>query len=196
MFRLSVVRTVGLVAVAIVLGTTSAWALTAEQEAKLTASDATASDNFGLGVALSGDTAVVGAFLDDDNGESSGSAYVFIRIAGVWTEQAKLLPADGASGDFFGRSVALDGNTAVIGAPHDDDNGGNSGSAYVFRLLPCGDGMLDIDEECDDGNNEDGDGCAADCTLEEPVPAVSSQGAIVLVLLLLTITAVLLWRRR
>jgi hypothetical protein len=92
-----------------------AWALTAEQEAKLLASDGAAGDRFGLRVALDGDTAIISADRDDDNGTGSGSAYVFARVNGVWTEQAKLLPADGGSGDGFGWSVALDGDTAVIG---------------------------------------------------------------------------------
>ena len=51
-------------------------------------------------------------------------------------------------------------------------------------------------EACDDGNNVDGDGCAADCTMEEPVPTVSPWSAILLLLLLLTAsTGVLLWHR-
>ena len=117
---------------AIALGTTTAWALTAEQEAKLLASDGAASDLFGGDVALDGDTAVIGARRHDDNGLNSGAAYVFTRTAGVWTEQVKLLPADGAAFDEFGVRVALDGDTAVIGAFGDDDNGFDSGSAYVF----------------------------------------------------------------
>ncbi|MHC4407100.1 MAG: FG-GAP repeat protein, partial [Planctomycetota bacterium] len=131
MFRLSIVRTFVAVAVAIVLGTTPAWALTAEQEAKLLPADGAAGDIFGVIVALDGDTAIIGAVYDDDNGEDSGSAYVFTRTAGVWTQQAKLLASDGASQDWFG-SVALEGDTAIIGASGDDDNGEDSGSAYVF----------------------------------------------------------------
>jgi hypothetical protein len=101
------------------------------QQAKLVPSDGEAFDLFGHRVALGGDTAIIGAQYDDEN---SGSAYVFTRTGGVWTEQAKLLPSDGASGDHFGWTVALKGDTAVIGALGDDDNGTNSGSAYVFRL--------------------------------------------------------------
>jgi hypothetical protein len=102
------------------------------EQQKLTASDGAVWDQFGGSVALSGDTIVIGAANDDDNGESSGSAYVFTRSAGgVWTEQQKLTASDGASEDAFG-SVALDGNIAVIGASRDDDNGWRSGSAYVF----------------------------------------------------------------
>jgi len=60
-----------------VLGTTPAWALTGGQEAKLLPADGAATDQFGVSVALGGDTAVAGANLDDDNGSNSGSAYVF-----------------------------------------------------------------------------------------------------------------------
>ena len=102
------------------------------EQAKLSAIDGAASDGFGGSVALEGDTVVIGAIFHDDNGSNSGAAYVFTRSAGVWTEQAKLTASDGAASDLFGRSVAVDGDTAVIGADDDDDNGTNSGSAYVF----------------------------------------------------------------
>ena len=104
------------------------------QQAKLTATDGAANDTFGGNVALSGDTAVIGALGDDDdvNGVDSGSAYVFTRSGTSWSEQAKLSAADGAAGDEFGYSVALSGDTAVIGAARDDDKGNDSGSAYVF----------------------------------------------------------------
>ena len=82
------------------------------QEAKLTASDAAESDLFGLSVALSGDTALVGALFDDDAGSDSGSAYVFKRSGTSWSQQAKLTASDAAADDTFGRSVALSGDTA------------------------------------------------------------------------------------
>ena len=102
------------------------------QQAKLTALDAARGDYFGSSVAVDGDTAFIGAILDDDHGNRSGSAYVFVRSAGVWTQQAKLTASDGAAGDDFGFSVAVSGDTAFIGIHYDDDNGYNSGSAYVF----------------------------------------------------------------
>ena len=107
-------------------------ALTPTEVAKLLASDAAAFDHFGISVSVSGDTALIGAFVDDDAGSGSGSAYVLIRDAGVWTEQAKLTASDAAAGDLFGSAVSVDGDTALIGARADDDAGGNSGSAYVF----------------------------------------------------------------
>ncbi len=102
------------------------------EQAKLTASDGAISDLFGYSVSISGDTAVVGADGDDDNGTDSGSAYVFVRSGTTWSQQAKLTASDGAEGDLFGWSVSISGDTAVVGAHYDDDNGLNSGSAYVF----------------------------------------------------------------
>lgn len=104
------------------------WTL--QQE--LVPADAAAGDLFGRSVAISGDTVLVSALADDDNGTDSGSAYVFVRQDGSWTEQQKLLPSDGATGDQAGWSVALSGETAIVGVWLDDDNGAESGSAYVF----------------------------------------------------------------
>ncbi|MCB9787613.1 MAG: lamin tail domain-containing protein [Deltaproteobacteria bacterium] len=102
------------------------------QQARLTASDGAASDWFGGWVALDGDTAVLGATGDDDAGNASGSAYVFVRSGSAWTQQAKLTASDGAAKDAFGWSVSVSGDTAVVGAWDDDDSGSGSGSAYVF----------------------------------------------------------------
>jgi len=105
-----------------------------QELAKLLASDAAAGDRFGISVAVSGDTAVIGAYNDDHaGGTNAGSAYVFVRSGGVWTQQAKLTASDAAEYDHFGISVSVSGDTAVIGADYDDHAGGtNAGSAYVF----------------------------------------------------------------
>ena len=99
---------------------------------KLTADDGEADDLFGHSVAVDGNTAVIGAYQDDDQGDDSGSAYVFIRESGVWSQAAKLTASDGLADDLFGFSVAVDGDTVVVGAYQDDDNGDDSGSVYVF----------------------------------------------------------------
>ena len=105
-----------------------------EQVAKLTADDAAAGDNFGLSVSLSGSTALIGAYHDDDNGDNSGSAYIFERQSDdSWLQVYKLTADDAAAGDFFGISVSLSGSRALIGADHDNDNAGSSGSAYIFE---------------------------------------------------------------
>ncbi len=81
----------------------------------------------------SGTAALVGAQNYDDNGSNSGSAYLFdISDPANPTQTAKLLPDDAAMGDNFGWSVAVSGTTAVVGAIWDDDNGTNTGSAYLF----------------------------------------------------------------
>ena len=114
------------------------------QFAKLTAGDGAAGDYFGRSVSIDGDTMVIGAYADDDDGTDSGSAYVFTRdtagdLASGWTEVAKLTADDGAGGDWFGISVSIDGDTVVIGSQRDADNGIESGSAYVFTRDTAGD---------------------------------------------------------
>jgi len=103
------------------------------QQAKLTASDGAASDHFGCSVSISGDYAIVGAYLDDDKGNDSGSAYVFLRSGTSWSQQAKLTASDGAINDWFGLSVSISGDYAIVGAFWDDDKGTDSGSAYIFK---------------------------------------------------------------
>lgn len=103
------------------------------QQAKLVPSDGHASMRFGQSVGLDGSTAIVGAFMDDDLGTDAGAAYIFTRASGTWSQQAKLKPGDGSTYDYFGESVAVSGESALIGSRLDDDAGGNSGSAYLFR---------------------------------------------------------------
>jgi len=105
------------------------------EQAKLQASDGTASDSFGVVVAIDGDTIVVGSRWDDteNGGADSGSAYVYTLSGTVWTEQVKLTASGGSEDDSFGGSVAIDGDTIVIGAYSDNTfRGPNSGSAYVY----------------------------------------------------------------
>ena len=103
------------------------------EQAKITASDGAADDIFGIRVAISGDYVVVGAQRDGDAGMDSGSAYIFKRDGIAWTEHAKITASDGAAYDHFGSSVAISGDRAVVGAYGDDDAGGSSGSAYIFK---------------------------------------------------------------
>ncbi len=103
------------------------------EEAKLVASDAAVQDWFGYSVAISGDVVVIGAHKNDDNGSNSGSAYIYRYDGSRWVEEAKLLPLDGHTADFFGWSVAIGGDVALIGTRGDDDNGFDAGSAYVYR---------------------------------------------------------------
>jgi len=100
--------------------------------AKLGAIDGDGGDALGESVAICGDALIVGAQGEDDNGGNAGAAYVFRFDGTKWTQEAKFLANDGVSGDYFGYSVDISGNTAVIGAIADEDNGRLSGSAYVF----------------------------------------------------------------
>ncbi|MCX6875207.1 MAG: choice-of-anchor D domain-containing protein [Verrucomicrobia bacterium] len=116
------------------------------QQAYLKASNTDALDLFGASVAVLGDTAVVGAYQEDSIALQSGAAYVFVRSGTTWTQQAYLKASTIGAGDFFGWSVALSGNTLVVGADYEDSNAtgvnGNqsdnsateSGAAYVFDL--------------------------------------------------------------
>ena len=104
------------------------------QQGHLYADDAAGNDWFGVSVAIDGDTIVVGAYVDDTAaGDDAGSAYVFTRTAGIWTQQDHLYADDAAGNDYFGRSVAISGDTIVVGAYGDDTAAGvDAGSAYVF----------------------------------------------------------------
>ena len=107
------------------------------EQQKLLPSDGTAYDYMGISTAISGDgeTVLIGSHFDDDDGGSSGSAYVFTRSGSTWSQQQKLVASDAGAGDEFGIEVAIsnDGNTAIAGAPYHDTSGiTNSGAAYIF----------------------------------------------------------------
>ena len=104
------------------------------EEQKLTASDGVMNDEFGYSVSLDGDVLVVGSWADDDNGDESGSVYVYRFDGADWIEEDKLTASDGEPGDNLGWSVAVSGDVIVAGAIGNDDNGSQSGSAYVYRF--------------------------------------------------------------
>ena len=103
---------------------------------KITASDGNNFDNFGFSVAISGDITVVGAIENDAQGSDSGAAYVFQRNQGGtnnWGEVVKLIASDGAANDSFGWSVAISGDSVIVGAINNDTQVSDSGAAYVFE---------------------------------------------------------------
>ncbi|MBN1672892.1 MAG: hypothetical protein JXR37_17740 [Kiritimatiellae bacterium] len=104
------------------------------EQAVLLASDRSEYDYFGDAVAVEGDTLVVGAWQADNAGANfSGAAYVFVRSGTNWSQQARLVSGDILAGDSFGRSVAVSGDTIVIGADGcDAPSLSDSGAAYVF----------------------------------------------------------------
>jgi hypothetical protein len=95
---------------------------------------------FGRGAAVSGDNAIVGSMRDDDRGDSAGAAFVYERDSalGVWAHVGKVFGSDTSAGDWFGYSVAVHGDTAIIGAPKEASAGWDSGAAYIFRRSPTG----------------------------------------------------------
>jgi hypothetical protein len=104
------------------------------EEAELLPNDGSADDQFGSSVSVDGDVAVVGAYRHATAAAASGSAYVYNYDGTSWVQKQELSASDGAASDYFGFSVSLDGNVAVIGAYHDDNGAGaRSGSAYLYR---------------------------------------------------------------
>jgi hypothetical protein len=138
--RLALVSAViaGAIAVALLASTGSASATTSRttsssitaQVAELRGSDSVAKSFFGGSVAISGNTAVVGA---GGHASLAGAAYVFTESGGVWKQVAELQGSDTVSGDVFGSSVAASGPTALIGAP--GTNARHADRVYVFDLL-------------------------------------------------------------
>lgn len=104
-------------------------------EAGLEASDASPQQVFGISVDLDGEFAIIGARNDDATGNDSGSCYIFHRDSTGWTQEAKLVASDGMAGAEFGRSVAIQGNVAVVGAWRSQGQLSSSGAAYVFRKV-------------------------------------------------------------
>jgi hypothetical protein len=126
------------------------------QQAYLKASNTGANDNFGCSVAVSGDTVVVGAYgesssttgvnsMPNEGGSYAGAAYVFSRSGTLWMESTYLKASNTRSSDYFGNSVAVSGDTVVVGAPYEDsgttgvnsipnESSPESGAAYVFKL--------------------------------------------------------------
>ncbi len=101
------------------------------EQAKLLASDGSYDDELGKAVCIEGDTILLGVAFEDAVAQNSGSAYVFERTGTSWSERAKLIPDDAAPGEYFGRSVAIDGDRLLIGASG-GYLGSTAGSAYVF----------------------------------------------------------------
>lgn len=106
------------------------WAL----QAKLVAADGAAADRFGESIALEGNLLLIGASIADGDQVNQGSAYLYALGGNGWQLQKKLQANDGASNDYFGRSVAISGDTVIIGAAGDDiGSQPDRGSAYVYR---------------------------------------------------------------
>jgi len=128
--------------------TTGSGNVDESSESKITSSDGASGDRFGNDVAVGSNKIVVSAHLDDDNGGSSGSAYIY-DLDG--TNEVKVTASDGSIADQFAFSVAVGSDKVVVGSPFDDDNGSSSGSAYIYDL----DGTGEVKITASDGLDND-----------------------------------------
>jgi hypothetical protein len=103
------------------------------QKAKLTAIDAQGGEKFGISVAIDGDTIAVGSSNRSKGDLKTGSVFVFRYIDSDWQYETELFASDLGKSDKFGSSVALEGDTIIVGAPYQDGVASNTGAAYVFR---------------------------------------------------------------
>ncbi|MEZ4315097.1 MAG: FG-GAP repeat protein [Polyangiaceae bacterium] len=112
------------------------------EEARLLASDGAAFDTFGTGLAVQGNTVIVGAPQNDELGDDAGAVYVFTRAQGAWSEEAKLVATGGEAGDRFGGTVDIEGSTMLVGAVLADGGSGGTvpeaGAAFVFKRSSAG----------------------------------------------------------
>ena len=102
------------------------------QQAKLRPTDTRAGDEFGTAVAIHNNTVIVGGHYHDDGAVDAGAAFVFVRNGTTWTQQAELLPSQPLTRGWFGFSVAVYGDRAIVGAIYDTTNGVDAGAAHVF----------------------------------------------------------------
>ena len=104
-----------------------------KQQAKLVAGETAAGDAFGYAVSIDGTAAAIGAPKDDDSGKNSGAAYVFVRDANGWKQQAILAPGDLGGSAAFGDAVIIVEDTLIVGAPGHTHGGIRfAGAVYVF----------------------------------------------------------------
>ena len=156
---------------------------------KITANERANNALFGASVAISGDFAIIGANQekkDADNSEENiltdaGAAYIFKNESGEWIFYQKIVASDRSGGDYFGHSVAIDGDFIVVGAPQEDEdeNGQNTklntGSAYVFKNI--GGNWTEIQKICaSDRNTQDWFGCSVGISGNDIVIGAYAQG--------------------
>lgn len=137
-------KKIGFLMVAFIISFSNAHAHNWDELIKIAASDRAVDDVFGMSVAISGNYAIVGAYMEDEDalGENSlssaGSAYILFNDNGIWQEMQKITASDRAADDQFGWSVAISGDYAIVGASMEDEDAlgenslGAAGSAYIF----------------------------------------------------------------
>ncbi len=125
----------------------------------LTAADGKANNAFGAAVAVSGNRVLVGAPFTKASPASAGTAYIFEKVSGTWTQKAKLAPVNGSARNLFGSAVDIDGDWAVIGAYREDNKYFDDGSVYVYRLSSSA-WSLDVELTAADADSGDFFGCS------------------------------------
>jgi hypothetical protein len=107
---------------------------TLEAESIVSGSTGSVGDSFGKSVSISGNYAVIGAYLDDTKATDAGAAYIFFWNGSAWTQQAKLTALDGAASDWFGWSVSISGDTVAVGAVNYDEGSRiDTGAVYLYQ---------------------------------------------------------------
>ena len=147
---------------------------------KLVAADAADSASFGFAVALSGDYAVIGAPGADGEGTDRGAAYIYRRSQGgddAWGPVKTLIPDDYADGDFFGSSVDISGDYAVVGAAGENGSGTDQGAAYVFYRDQGGTDNWGQVRKIMAGDRSDDDGFGFSVSIDGGTIIVGSDGA-------------------
>jgi hypothetical protein len=143
--------------------------LNGTQLSKITASDGASGDNFGFSVAIGSGRIVIGAFGDDDNGSNSGSVYLYNTDG---NDEVKITASDGASGDYFGSSVAVGSGRIVIGAYRKNVDGeSNQGVAYIFDL----DGNMIGNKLFDGDDGDDGDNFGYSVAVESGIILIGAR---------------------
>ena len=106
---------------------------TTASESKIVASDAEANDQFGSSVSISGDYAIVSSPRENEGGDYAGAAYIFHKTGtNTWDAGTKIVATDPEENDFFGRSVSISGDYAIVGADYESEVANRSGAAYIF----------------------------------------------------------------
>ncbi len=101
---------------------------------KIVAYDAEVGDYFGTSVSISGDYAIVGAYGEDSGGSNAGAAYIYQRIGvNTWDSGTKIVASDPEANDYFGRSVSISGDYAIVGANGEDAAAVSAGAAYIYQ---------------------------------------------------------------
>ncbi len=144
----------------------------------LRASDFAREDRFGSAVAVAETTIVIGSPEDDDQGDRSGSVYIFDRDAGsgAWLETTKLTASDGESLDVFGTSVGISGEVIAVGTPFSDEFGFLSGNVYVFER-DAGSGSWIESETLLASDGSTGDWFGVSLAIEDSLLAVGAIGS-------------------